>query len=47
MSCGMVLEGFAAMPPHAYEHMEIEFMLQDIEGVQSDFPIIFLPMEEE
>lgn len=47
-SCGMVLEGFAAMPPHVYEHMEIEFMLGDlIEVIGSDFPIMFLPMEEE
>ena len=47
-SCGMVLDNFAAMRPHAYEHMEIEFALGDIiEIVGSDFPILFLPMEEE
>ena len=46
-ACGMILDGFPAMKQHAYEHMEIEFALSDLEGVESDFPILFLPMEEE
>lgn len=47
-SCGMILDGFAAMPPHVYDHMEIEFMLADLSGVvESDFPILFLPLEED